>query len=239
MIEEMNIRVDESAVHPRRNSIDKSESIVFDEPKEIILSVLGEGEEIKSTEPDNHKLNPDPFLIAGTKVLSGQGTALVCAVGPNTYLNRTTKTGTINESEILISEKTFLEDKLKKIERRMLVIGFFVILISIISQIAFLFFYGVVGPDGLFSNESLMKLAKAGIIALVLFIVIIPEGLGVAIQIALSMSVSRLKDDANILVKNHTALQNCGTVNEICISKTGMLTSGNPDVQSMHRDGDW
>lgn len=51
-----------------------------------------------------------------------------------------------------------------------------------------------------------MKLAKAAIIALVLFIVIIPEGLGVAIQIALSMSVSRLKDDANILVKNHTAL---------------------------------
>jgi cation transport ATPase len=53
------------------------------------------------------------------------------------------------------------------------------------------------------------------------------------------MSVSRLKDDANILVKNHTALQNCGTVNEVCISKTGMLTSGDPDVQSMHREGEW
>jgi Cu+-exporting ATPase len=101
-----------------------------------------------------------------------------------------------------------------------------------------LFLYGVIGKDGLFSGESLKKVAKAGIIGLVLFIVIIPEGLGVAIQIALSMSVGRLKNSANILVKNHQALQNCATVNEVCVAKTGMLTQGKPNIVTIHRDGE-
>jgi magnesium-transporting ATPase (P-type) len=37
---------------------------------------------------DNHKDNPDPFLFADSKVMSGQGKAIVCAVGDNTMLAR-------------------------------------------------------------------------------------------------------------------------------------------------------
>jgi magnesium-transporting ATPase (P-type) len=183
LIDEMNISVDETAIRPQRTCIDKSESELYPEPKTITLTGK-DGEKFQSLEPepDNHKLNVDPFLIAGTKVLSGQGTALVAAVGSNTYLNRNTKTGTINEQETLVGEKTDLEEKLKRIENRMLQFGFIIILLSLITQIAFLFLYGVIDKkDGLFSGESLKKIARAGIIGLVLFIVIIPEGLGVAI----------------------------------------------------------
>lgn len=234
----MNIKVDERAINEHHDKVEKCESEKFLEPKQLVIGKNEKGETVEDLEEDNHKLNPDPFLIAGTKVLSGTGTALVCAVGSNTYLNRNTKTGTINEAEVMVAEKTFLEEKLKLIENRMLVIGFFVIALSLITQVAFLFLYGVIGKDGLFSGESLKKVAKAGIIGLVLFIVIIPEGLGVAIQIALSMSVGRLKNSANILVKNHQALQNCATVNEVCVAKTGMLTQGKPNIVTIHRDGE-
>lgn len=33
-------------------------------------------------------MNPDPFLLVDSKVMSGQGKALVCAVGENTMLAR-------------------------------------------------------------------------------------------------------------------------------------------------------
>ena len=36
--------------------------------------------------PDNHHENPDPFLLTDTKIMTGQGRAIVCAVGSNTLL---------------------------------------------------------------------------------------------------------------------------------------------------------
>jgi P-type E1-E2 ATPase len=111
--------------------------------------------------------------------------------------------------------------------------GFLIIILSVVIQVAFLFIYGVVSTEGLFSNHTLMKLTKVAIFALVLYVVIVPEGLGVAVQIALSQSVHKLKKDSKILIKNHQALQKAGTVQEICISKTGMLTKGCPMVQGV------
>lgn len=52
-----------------------------------------------------------------------------------------------------------------------------------------------------FSNSSLLKLGKIAITAVVLLIVSIPEGLPLAIKIAMALSVDRLKEDG-ILIKN-------------------------------------
>jgi magnesium-transporting ATPase (P-type) len=41
---------------------------------------------------------------------------------------------------------------------------------------------------------------------------------------AMSLSISRLKQD-NILVKNHESIQKAAIVTDICVSKTGVLTS--------------
>jgi magnesium-transporting ATPase (P-type) len=74
-----------------------------------------------------------------------------------------------------------LEEKLGKIGKRMSIIGFFIIAFSIVIQLAFNLIYGFVKTDGLFSNSTLIRLAKIAITAVVLFIVIVPEGLGVAV----------------------------------------------------------
>ena len=52
-----------------------------------------------------------------------------------------------------------------------------------------------------FSNSSLLKIGKIAITAVVILIVSIPEGLPLAIKIAMALSVDRLKEDG-ILIKN-------------------------------------
>ena len=53
----------------------------------------------------------------------------------------------------------------------------------------------------LVSNDTLLTMAKIGIIAVVILIVSIPEGLPLAVSIAMALSIKNLKDD-EILIKN-------------------------------------
>jgi P-type E1-E2 ATPase len=66
---------------------------------------------------------------------------------------------------------------------------------------------------------------KIAIVAVVIMIVAIPEGLHLSIQLAMSFSVSKLKKE-NILIKNMNAIQKMAMCHEVCISKTGCLTTG-------------
>jgi len=77
----------------------------------------------------------------------------------------------------------------------------------------------------LFSNDTLLKLSKIVIIAVVILIVSIPEGLPLAISIAMALSINNLKAD-QILIKNLEAIQTCAMLQDICVGKTGTLTYG-------------
>jgi P-type E1-E2 ATPase len=63
--------------------------------------------------------------------------------------------------------------------------------------------------------------------------VAIPEGLPVAVSIAMALSVNNLKKD-NILIKNLEAIQTCATLHDICVGKTGTLTTGEMRVSKFH-----
>ena len=45
---------------------------------------------------DNHDANPDCFLYTNSNVMTGQGRALVCAVGENTFLSKSKKKDVIS-----------------------------------------------------------------------------------------------------------------------------------------------
>ena len=55
--------------------------------------------------------------------------------------------------------------------------------------------------------------------------VAIPEGLPLAVSIAMALSVKSLKKD-EILIKNLEAIQTCATLHDNCVGKTGTLTKG-------------
>lgn len=72
LLEEMNLVVDQSMYNPRDGQVAKEESLQYED----------------FHEPDNHKEHPDPFLFADSKILTGQGKAVVLAVGDSTYAAR-------------------------------------------------------------------------------------------------------------------------------------------------------
>ena len=65
---------------------------------------------------------------------------------------------------------------------------------------------GLIAKDkNLFSIGFIKELSQITILGLTLFIIALPEGMPLAISIAMALSISRLKKD-NILIKNLEAI---------------------------------
>ena len=74
LIDEMNITVDQQYYFPNQPpNVEKEQSQVYGPDQ---------------GEPDNHSQNPDPFMLTDSKIMTGQGKAIICAVGENTLLAR-------------------------------------------------------------------------------------------------------------------------------------------------------
>lgn len=177
-------------------------------------------------EVDNHKKNPDFTLLSDSKVMKGEGKAIVCAVGEMTYLSRIRK----EEHLIIKEQRTNLEYKLEKISE---IVGKWSYLLCVLIGLI-LFVYNTVhmvfrGDKSLFSNDTLLDTIRIIILALCLLIVAIPEGMPLAISIAMAMSVDAMKKD-KILIKNIDRVQTCALLHDICVGKTGTLTEGKMHV---------
>ncbi len=71
--------------------------------------------------------------------------------------------------------------------------------------------------------DTLSHLVTFLIIAITVIVVAVPEGLPLAVTIALAFSVMKMKKDNNLVRKLH-ASETMGGANEICTDKTGTLT---------------
>mmetsp|Transcript_14890 Transcript_14890/g.25363 ORF Transcript_14890/g.25363 Transcript_14890/m.25363 type:complete len:791 (+) Transcript_14890:874-3246(+) len=167
--------------------------------------------------------------------MAGQGKALVCCVGENTLLGRNRK-----PKDLVIDEQhTFLEEKLEKIAKQIRKYAILVTMISIVTRVIFL--VGRImfsGDQDLFSNNTLLEIGKIAIVAVVIMIVAIPEGLPLAVSIAMALSINNLKKD-EILVKNLESVQNLAMVHDVCVGKTGTLTRGKLNVKKYQIGGDF
>ena len=89
--------MDESLYDPKDNEVEKEQS--FAPYTDTYTNALLE---------NNHTLNPVPFLLSASKIMTGSGKALVCAVGENTRLAKGRADD--GESAVLAEQKTFLEE---------------------------------------------------------------------------------------------------------------------------------
>mmetsp|Transcript_65613 Transcript_65613/g.90754 ORF Transcript_65613/g.90754 Transcript_65613/m.90754 type:complete len:591 (+) Transcript_65613:990-2762(+) len=74
------------------------------------------------------------------------------------------------------------------------------------------------------------------IIAVTVIVVAVPEGLPLAVTIALAVSVMKMFDEHN-LVRKLEASETMGGANEICTDKTGTLTQNNMTVKGIYAEG--
>lgn len=163
----------------------------------------------------------DPFIISGSKVLEGVGTYLVTAVGVNSSF------GQVMVSLQTENEGTPLQIKLARMANWIGYLGtaaagllFFILLVRFLA--------------GLSSNQDTS--AKKGsafldilIVAVTIIVVAVPEGLPVAVTLALSFATKKMLQENN-LVRHLRACETMGNATTICSDKTGTLTQNKMTV---------
>lgn len=86
--------------------------------------------------------------------------------------------------------------------------------------------------EDLFVVETVTNLVEYFIIAVTVIVVAVPEGLPLAVTIALAYSVGKMKDEKN-LVRVLATCETMGGANNICSDKTGTLTKNDMTVNSL------
>lgn len=197
-----------------------------DQIKKVKLSIClsefdsNEKFDIGDENPDSNKKIHDCMLISGSKILSGLGKAVVTAVGENSI-----------NGKILISlndtdDTTPLQERLSELTDSISVFG---IMAAVILFVVLLlkFFYNLWSDNGIFHKlpnpQKISKFVNILITAITIIVVAVPEGLPLAVTLALAFATTRMTKDGN-LVRVLKACETMGSATSICSDKTGTLT---------------
>ncbi|KAG2193890.1 hypothetical protein INT46_004354 [Mucor plumbeus] len=169
------------------------------------------------TTPQLHKSLPDPFIISGSKVLEGVCTYLVTGVGVNSYYGRTMMAlRTDNETTPLQEKLNGLASMIAKLGSAAGLLMLIVLLIRYFVNWKY---------DGIPSVPTEIVQQVMGILIVVVTIVVVavPEGLPLAVTLALAYATQRMLKDNN-LVRVLAACETMGNATTVCSDKTGTLT---------------
>ena len=163
----------------------------------------------------------DPFIISGSKVLEGVGTYLVTSVGVNSSFGKIMMSlQTDNEDTPLQVKLAGMANWIGYIGTAAAVLLFTILLIRFLVQL----------PENIESpavkgSEFLNIL----IVAITIIVVAVPEGLPVAVTLALSFATKKMLKQNN-LVRHLRACETMGNATTICSDKTGTLTQNRMTV---------
>ncbi|UNI18879.1 plasma membrane calcium [Purpureocillium takamizusanense] len=193
-------------------------------------SATGESDALKKTGGDqvmrllengNGTKDIDPFIISGAKVLEGMGTFLCTSVGVNSSF------GKIMMSVRTEVEATPLQKKLENLALAIAKLGggaaallFFVLLCRFLASLP-----GLTGSPA----EKASLFMDILIVAITIIVVAVPEGLPLAVTLALAFATTRLLKENN-LVRMLRACETMGNATTICSDKTGTLTTNKMTV---------
>lgn len=192
-------------------------------------AMTGENIEIKKRVPTSYTDKADPFLISGSKVLEGSGSLLVLAVGKKSQYG--ILKAALQDSE----DETPLQQKLSILAEQIGKVGMYAAIATFICMVGHLF-YGLVQSGDFVGNlltfETLNIIVDAFIVSVSIIVVAVPEGLPLAVTIALAYSVGKMKEENN-LVRYLQACETMGGADNICSDKTGTLTKNIMSVTRM------
>ncbi|KAF8541442.1 hypothetical protein BDD12DRAFT_829221 [Trichophaea hybrida] len=193
-------------------------------------SATGESDQMKKTPGgevyrrlQNGTANPklDPFMISGAKVLEGVGTYLVTSTGVNSSF------GKLMMSLHQEVEPTPLQVKLSGIADAIAYLGGGAALL--LFAVLFFRFCAYLPTDSRTSAQKGSTFLDILIIAITLIVVAIPEGLPLAVTLALAFATTRMLKENN-LVRVLRACETMGNATTVCSDKTGTLTQNKMTV---------
>lgn len=150
------------------------------------------------------------MIYAGTFVATGRGKAIVVSNGLNNEIGKISSLVTQ-----VVPTKTQLELRVEEFGKKLV-------------YLALLLFVSVVAI-GMFRGISFMEILM---IAISQMVSLVPEGLPVALTIALAVGVQRLSQQKSI-VRKLSAVEALGSTTVICTDKTGTLTKNEMTVSQL------
>lgn len=188
-------------------------------PADDVFAALEEAS--KGNGPPGNVEKLDPFIISGSKINEGTGTFMVTSVGVNSSYGRITMSmHTDQEATPLQRKLNLLADWIAKIG------GGAALLLFIVLFIKFLVGLPHSRDSPAEKGNTFMRLFTTSVTVVV---VAVPEGLPLAVTLALAFATTRMMKDNN-LVRVLRACETMGNATTVCSDKTGTLTQNKMTV---------
>ena len=192
------------------------ESALTGEP---IISKFTDVRQDGATYPSNHALR-------STMVMNGSGRMVVTAVGDATEIGKVAR-----KSTEMTAVKTPLNLQLDRLAKLISKVG------TGVAVAAFVIFLGHdLMTNDLWHTDDYLKMAEVVLqyfmVSVTLIVMAVPEGLPMAVTLALALNMRRMLKSNNLVRKLH-ACETMGAVTVICTDKTGTLTQNKMQVQEM------
>ncbi|KAL2826301.1 hypothetical protein BDW59DRAFT_145361 [Aspergillus cavernicola] len=194
-------------------------------------SATGESDQLKKTGAEQvlrlleqghtKQTDMDPFIISGSKVLEGVGTCLVTSVGVNSSY------GKILMAMRQDMEPTPLQKKLDRLASAIAKLGASAA-VFLFLVLLFRFLGGLSGNDRT-GTEKASQVTDILIVAITVIVVAVPEGLPLAVTLALAFATTRMVK-LNNLVRVLKSCETMGNATTVCSDKTGTLTQNKMTV---------
>lgn len=178
------------------------------------------------TPSDKEATYPSDTVLRSTMVMNGNGVAVVTAVGDSTEIGKVARKATE-----MTAVKTPLNIQLGKLAKLISKIGTG---ISVSAFVIFLTHDIMTNP--LWQGADYLKMAEVTLnyfmMAVTLIVMAVPEGLPMAVTLALALNMRRMLKSNNLVRKLH-ACETMGAATVICTDKTGTLTQNRMQVADM------
>lgn len=179
------------------------------------------GEEVyQALENHENVSKQDPFIVSGSQVSEGMGTFLVTAAGVNSTYGKTMMSlQDEGQTTPLQSKLNVLAEYIAKLGLSSGLLLFVVLFIEFLARLSDI--------DG--GTEKGQAFLQIFIVAVTIIVVAVPEGLPLAVTLALAFATRRMLKDNN-LVRLLRACETMGNATTICSDKTGTLTENKMTV---------
>ena len=169
---------------------------------------------------------PKNVILRSTMVMNGRGTAIVTCIGDSTEIGKVA-----TEATETTQTKTPLNIQLDKLAKLISKVG------TGVSIAAFVIFLGHdILTNSLWHTTDYLAMLQVVLnyfmMAVTLIVMAVPEGLPMAVTLALALNMRRMLKFNNLVRKLH-ASETMGAVTVICTDKTGTLTQNRMTVHDI------
>ncbi|MBO5185902.1 MAG: calcium-translocating P-type ATPase, PMCA-type [Prevotella sp.] len=190
-------------------------------------ALTGEPMAYKNTEAgEDNAAYPANVVLRSTMVMGGSGRMTVTAVGDNTEIGHVA-----GRSTEMTAVKTPLNTQLDKLASLISKVGTGVALSALV-----IFLTHDILTNPLWHTSDYIGMTgvvlKYFMMAVTLIVMAVPEGLPMAVTLALALNMRRMLKSNNLVRKLH-ACETMGAVTVICTDKTGTLTQNKMQVAEM------